>query len=350
MYRMPEPLTQDAVRALMKDRRYQDKSHPEYADYVGFVTDAFQRLYPEPDEKPIRIGSLTAEPDTIIPDAGSFEAAQAKSTGPAKRALPGDGVRNRSLASEPDPGQRRLQPVGAPHEFPIPSDKREVVSGDSYDAFLKALRERPSMLGAKVRRAFANTYALEGGMTPDPSNGAVAGITPETLRDFKDFEERPGVKAYAYQIGDLPNDPRKLTPEQAARFHETYLNHTLRTVTRNDPDRRSGVDLIDDINDPKTAAMFVDTLIRHGSGEGAQAIQKAINKTLSESPAELREALGWQVPDPDGKMGPGTFALFRDIANFGLQENLRKNLKEARDFFKGREGDQKRTRYLSDPD
>jgi hypothetical protein len=265
-------------------------------------------------------------------------------------ALPGGRTPSRPPASEPDPGQRRLQPTGTPHEFAIPPGKQEVVRGDSYDAFLKALRERPSMLGAKARRAFANTYAWEGGMTPDPSSDAVAGITRTTLRDMKNFEERPGVKAYAYQVGDLPDDPRKLTPEQAARFHETYLNHTLRTVTRNDPDRRSGVDLIDDIDDPKTAAMFVDTLIRHGSGDGAHAIQKAINKTLSEAPAELREALGWQVPDPDGKMGPGTFAIFRDIANFGLQKELRKNLKDARDAFKEEKGDLKRTQYFADPD
>jgi hypothetical protein len=120
-----------------------------------------------------------------------------------------------------------------------------------------------------------------------------------------------------------------------AQFRKTYLDYTLRTVVR---------------NDPKTAVMFVDTLIRHGSGEGAQAIQKAINKTLSEAPGELREALGWQVPDPDGKMGPGTFAVFRDIANFGLEKELRKNLEGARNKFKPDEGDIARTRYCADPD
>jgi hypothetical protein len=350
MYKMPNPLTLDTARALMNDRRYQDKSHPEYGDYVKFVTDAFRWLYPEAEKKTIRIGPVTAEPDTIIPDTPPVQVAQARNAGPAMAALPDGGAPNRPPASEPDPGQRRLQPAGTSHEFAIPSDKQKVVRGDSYDAFLKALRERPSMLGAKARRAFANTYAWEGGMMPDPSSGAVAGIMPKTLRDLKNFEERPGVKSYAYQIGDLPDDPRKLTPEQAARFHETYLNHTLRTVTRNDPDRRSGVDLIDDIDDPKTAAMLVDTLIRHGSGDGALAIQKAINKTLSEVPTELREALGWQVPDPDGKMGPGTFAFFRDIANFGLQTELRKNLKETRDKLKELPGDKARTSYFTDPD
>jgi hypothetical protein len=67
-------------------------------------------------------------------------------------------------------------------------------------------------------------------------------------------------------------------------------------------------------------------------------------------PTELREALGWQVPDPDGKMGPGTFAFFRDIANFGLQTELRKNLKETRDKLKELPGDKARTSYFTDPD
>ena len=350
MYRVPNPLSLDAARALMNDRRYQDKSHPEYDDYVKFVTGAFQRLYPEPEKKTIRIGPVTAEPDTIIPDTPPAQVARAENEGLAIAALSGGRAPNRPPASEPDPGQRRLPPTGTPHEFAIPPDKQAIVRGDSYDAFLKALRERPSMLGAKARRAFANTYAWEGGMRPDPDSGAVAGITGKTLRDLKNFEERPGARAYDYQIGDLPDDPGKLTPEQAARFHETYLNHTLRTVTRNDPDRRSGVDLVDAIDDPKTAAMFVDTLIRHGSGDGARAIQRAINKTLSEAPAELREALGWQVPDPDGKMGPGTFSFFRDIANFGLQEDLRKNLEGARNKLKSLEGDLARTKYFAGPD
>lgn len=339
MYRMPNPLTLDATRALMNDRRYQDKSHPEYGDYVKFVTDAFQRLYPEPEKTTIRIGPVTAEPDTIIPDTPPVQVAQARHAGSAMAALPGGRAPNQPPASEPDPGQSRLRPAGTPHEFAIPPDKQEIVRGDSYDAFLKALRERPSMLGAKARRAFANTYAWEGGMTPDSDSGAVAGITSETLRDMKNFEERPGVKAYAYQIGDLPDDPRKLTPEQAARFHETYLNHTLRTVTRNDPDRRAGVDLIDAIDDPKTAAMFVDTLIRHGSGEGAQVIQEAIQKTTSAGSYT-----------PDGRMGPDTFKRFVELANGPLNQTLREKLMEARDAARPDAGDKVRTRYFANPD
>lgn len=339
MYRMPNPLTLDAARALMGDRRYQDKSHPEYGDYVKFVTGAFQRLYPEPEKQTIRIGPVTAEPDTIIPDTPPVQVAQAGIEGHAMAALPGGRAPNRPPASEPDPGQRRMRPSGTPHEFAIPLDKQEIVRGDSYDAFLKALREHPSMLSAKTRRAFANTYALEGGMTPDPDSGAVAGIMGKTLRDMKNFEERPGVKSYGYQIGDLPDDPRKLTPEQAARFHETYLNHTLRTVTRNDPDRRAGVDLIDAIDDPKTAAMFVDTLIRHGSGEGAQAIQEAIQKTTS---------AGSYVPD--GKMGPETFRRFVELANGPLNNALRQNLMGTRNALRREPGDRVRTRYFANPD
>lgn len=187
-------------------------------------------------------------------------------------------------------------------------------------------------------------------MAPDAGSGAVAGITRTTLRDLKNFEERPGVKAYAYQIGDLPDDPRKLTPEQATRFHETYLNHTLRTVTRNDPDHRLGVDLIDAIDDPKTAAMFVDTLIRHGSSEGAQALQQAIEKTLREAPRGTLPSLERRAFDVDGQMGPETFEHFVELANGPLNLELRKNLKESRDGARPLAGDKKRTQYFTDRD
>lgn len=347
---MPDPLTLDATRALMKDRRYQDKSHPEYAGYVRFVTDAFQRLYPEPKKKTVRIGPITAEPDTIIPDTPSPRPAPIGNERLAVAATPGSAHPSRRPHSEPDPGRSRLRPAGMPHEFAIPPDKQEIVRGDSYDAFLKALRKRPSMPGVRARRAFANTYAFEGGMTPDPTSGAVAGITRTALHDLKNFEERPGVKAYAYQIGDLPDDPRKLTPEQAARFHETYLNHVLRTVSRNDPDRRSGVDLVDAIDDPKTAAMFVDTLIRHGSGEGAQALQQAINKTLHEAPQGMQAPVDRDAFVVDGKMGPETFRRFVELANGPLNNPLRQNLMKTRNALQDRPGDRVRTLYFANPD
>ena len=57
MYHLPNPLTEDAVKELMKDRRHQDPFHPEYRGYTDFVTRAFQALYPEPEKKYIRIGS-----------------------------------------------------------------------------------------------------------------------------------------------------------------------------------------------------------------------------------------------------------------------------------------------------
>lgn len=352
MYRTPNPLNLDSARALMNDRWYQDKSHSEYGDYVAFVTDMFKRLYPEPVKQTIRIGPVTAEPDSVISNALP-SGIPANSSGP-RHVARAAGNRPKQAASapisEPDPGQMRLRPSQRLHEFAVPPQKPEIAGDPSYDEFLKALRERPSMPGAKTRRAWANVYAFEGGMRPDPESGAVAGVLPKTLRDLKDFEERPGVKAYTDQIGDLPDDPRQLTPVQAARFHETYLNHVLRTVSRNDADRRLGIDLIEDIDDPKTAAMFVNTLVRHGSGDGAKAIQKAINSTLTEIPMERRHDLGWDSSTVDGKMGPGTFKRFMELANLGFHAALRRNLKDIRDEIPGvGAGDEKRTQYFNDP-
>lgn len=68
MYRLPNPLTEDSVRKLLLDPRYQDARRPEHRGFTDFVTSAFQALYPEPEKRFIRIGARTAEPDTIIPD------------------------------------------------------------------------------------------------------------------------------------------------------------------------------------------------------------------------------------------------------------------------------------------
>ncbi len=68
MYRLPNPLTEDSLRALMQDPRYQNARHPEHRGFTDFVTGAFQALYPEPEKRFIRIGARTAEPDRIILD------------------------------------------------------------------------------------------------------------------------------------------------------------------------------------------------------------------------------------------------------------------------------------------
>lgn len=60
MYRLPNPLTEDTVRKLMLDPRYQDTRHPEHRDFTDFVTGAFQALYSEPEKRFIRIGARGA--------------------------------------------------------------------------------------------------------------------------------------------------------------------------------------------------------------------------------------------------------------------------------------------------
>ncbi len=153
MYRMPDPLTQDAVRTLMKDRRYQDKSHPEYGDYVKFVTGAFQRLYPEPEKKTIRIGPVTSEPDTIIPDTPPIQVAQRDNGVPAGEA---NDWPDPMSPSEPDPGHNRPRWPGSPANRVDPNyrdklsrfESRKPALGQEYphvDPYPKVNREGGSM-------------------------------------------------------------------------------------------------------------------------------------------------------------------------------------------------------------
>lgn len=185
MYRMPNPLTLDALRELMKDRRYQDKSHPEYGSYVKFITDGFRQLYPEPGKGYTRVGLVTAEPDTILSGAPRTQVAQQFRGASASAA---NEWPDPIGASEPDPGHNRPRWPGSPANRVDPNyrdklsrfESRPPPEGEEYprvDPYPKVNREGGSMgaLGKyQVRKGVLQDAGIadkDGNWTGKPYSG-----------------------------------------------------------------------------------------------------------------------------------------------------------------------------------
>jgi lysozyme family protein len=135
------------------------------------------------------------------------------------------------------------------------------------------------------KEIYREIYAAEGGNVPDGTT--VAGITPGTLRDFKD------------RISGVNEDtlPKDLTPSQRAQFYRAYLGHALSLV--------GGWEGFENLNDPGAVRYLADTLFREGRTGGAELIQEAINKALGEGAVARR-----------GPIGPETLgALHRVLEN-----------------------------------
>jgi hypothetical protein len=45
---LPDLLTEDALRSLIRDARYNNSAHPEYAAFRRAVAQGFRKLYPGP--------------------------------------------------------------------------------------------------------------------------------------------------------------------------------------------------------------------------------------------------------------------------------------------------------------
>jgi hypothetical protein len=149
---------------------------------------------------------------------------------------------------------------------------------------------------ANLQIAIPEIFAAEGGMTPGP-RGRVGGLEP-----------RPGL--------DLS------TPKAVARAQIAYLDDNLHTI--------GGSASLEQIDDPRSAAAFADTIFRSGRGAGARIVQQATNDVVENLPQEERDRLGLKFVATDGQMGPGTLAGFKELANNGYGEALRNSLAERR--------------------
>lgn len=89
------------------------------------------------------------------------------------------------------------------------------------------------------------------------------------------------------------------TAADAADLYVNYLDRSMHTI--------GGLDAVSQINDTKAASAFADTIFYQGTSDGTQIIQQAINDVRTSN-----KQIGIEV---DGRMGPGTLAAYKDLAN-----------------------------------
>lgn len=165
---------------------------------------------------------------------------------------------------------------------------------------------------------YKEIFAAEGGLKIDRRSGAASGITQEALDRAITGGALPGVKG-----GTTPN---QLSMDDRAKVYRHYFDDVLGAVDRKVP----GSSNLSRIGDEKASIAFADAMFTHGRHGGAQAIQNAINKV---TPGSV---------DPDGNMGPDTFAAYRQLAgNPKTNRALLDALGDARrDMIKGRKDDE----------
>lgn len=115
--------------------------------------------------------------------------------------------------------------------------------------------------------------------------------------------------------------PSDLTIDQRVAVMKDYFDRNMSTI--------GGAKALEAIPSPEAAAAFGDTIYRHGSGDGAKAIQLAIN-------AVEKDKVSY-----DGRMGPETLKTFNELAsNPKTRGALLDNLaKERSNFLKHQEND-----------
>ncbi len=62
MTKLPEPLTEAALKEMLKDKRYWTSWHPEHREYVAVVTEGYKRLCSEEKNDIEQVGG----PDTTV--------------------------------------------------------------------------------------------------------------------------------------------------------------------------------------------------------------------------------------------------------------------------------------------
>ena len=231
------------------------------------------------------------------------------------------------------------------HEFAVPPNKIDIVKDhdQAFQGFNEAMRGLD--LGLNARRAFSDTLALEGvdRLAPDPraphdpDKASRYGVTPAALADAQRSD--PSLRA----VGR----PADLTPEQAARVYRSHLDTSLKGVSSASPGRPSGSELLQEIEDPKTAGFLFDTLFRHGAPARANIVRDAVSDTLKGIPAAERAALDSESLGRRGVMDVGTFDAFATLANGEHADRLREHLKARRDDAKPADGDKARTSYYA---
>lgn len=212
-----------------------------------------------------------------------------------------------------------LETGGSPE---VPAWKADVFAGQpgAWQGFTGAVAGLPEVGGAEAF-SYGEIFAAEGGVAVDRKSFASSGIMPLTLEALRG--RIPG-------LGGGIIAPADLTYGQRAAFYRAYLDDALHGVD-------SGHRALEAVGNPFAASALADTLFRFGPTGGTKLIQNALNKVIP------------GVTGIDGRMGPGTFGVYREFAaNPTTRGSLLDALYSARhDLLDGREEDRNQHfRYL----
>jgi hypothetical protein len=169
----------------------------------------------------------------------------------------------------------------------IPGYKSKFVDPNDWRSFQNAL----ATSDATDTQAFSygQTFAAEGGMTPNPGNGRVAGFDQAAISKAIEDQQLPKGTTLA-----------NLIPAQAATLYARQTNDNFKTV--------GGADALNVVGDKYAAAALADTLFWQGSGSGAQTVQMAINDAIRNSGSQSSAIA------VDGRMGPETLQAYAALA------------------------------------
>ncbi|MGQ0663194.1 MAG: hypothetical protein ACT4P2_06325 [Pseudomonadota bacterium] len=194
---------------------------------------------------------------------------------------------------------------------PYPDGKIHVTQED-WDKFKGAVERDPGLTEAE-RFSFMETYGAEGGMAVDGSSGASSGITPALMEKAKTDGVIPaGVEK-----------PQDLSPEQRVAVYKWFFDTEIFQALA------GGGARLEDTQNHFTTAAVADTMFRHGRGEGARLIQRAINEVVG----SLRDVPTGQpvgVVRVDGVLGSRTFRAIVELSTGGYGPQLRDALADRR--------------------
>ncbi|ARJ64899.1 hypothetical protein WV31_04020 [Magnetospirillum sp. ME-1] len=169
-----------------------------------------------------------------------------------------------------------------------PAWKAEVFANQpgAWRGFTGAVAGLPEVGDAEAF-SYGEIFAAEGGIAVDPTSRykTSSGITIGTLRDA--MAGVPGLEGIA--------TPNLLTLPQRAAIYRDYFDRALRGVD-------GGHRALEAIGNPFAASALADTLFRFGPKGGTEMIQRALDQVMP------------GVVGLDGRMGPGTFGVYREFA------------------------------------
>lgn len=222
------------------------------------------------------------------PGAGG-EAAESRYHDPAHAAL------RKPVVSDPPAGKKDLAGVR-----------------DHWMRFNDAVARLPDVTDTE-RHVYSRIFAAEGGMDVDKAGGAVAGVTPDTLKYLKTRDK---------SLSSLPDDPRKLNHDQAALFYRGYSDYVLRNA--------GGVSALDQIGDWNTAAAVADTVYRDGASGGGKLVGEAIRKTIDKIDPNEAKRLGVDDYAAGDTVGSESLAAIKTLERAGHGDIFRGILADIR--------------------